>query len=48
MKYYFIIFAFCLIVMSCQNQNSDIELTYLGTAGWVIKDENTKVLKKRR
>ena len=44
MKYYFVIFTFCLIVMSCQNQNSDIKLTYLGTAGWVIKDENTKVL----
>ena len=44
MKYYFTIFAFCLIAMSCQNQNSDIELTYLGTAGWVIKDDNTKVL----
>tara|TARA_B100000902_G_scaffold291714_1_gene278109 strand:+ start:3978 stop:4940 length:963 start_codon:yes stop_codon:yes gene_type:complete len=44
MKHYFTVLTFCLIVISCQNQNSDIELTYLGTAGWVIKDEATKVL----
>ena len=44
MKHYFTVLTFCLIVMSCQNQNGDIELTYLGTAGWVIKDEATKVL----
>lgn len=44
MKHYFTVLTFCLIVVSCQNQNSDIELTYLGTAGWVIEDEATKVL----
>lgn len=44
MKHYFTVLTFCLIVISCQNQNSDIELTYLGTAGWVIEDEATKVL----
>ena len=44
MKHYFTVLTFCLIVISCQNQNGGIELTYLGTAGWVIKDEATKVL----
>ena len=45
MKSYFtIITLFFLVLTSCQNENSNLQLTYLGTAGWVIKDENSKVL----
>ena len=45
MKLYFtIITLFFLVLTSCQNENSNLQLTYLGTAGWVIKDENSKVL----
>jgi len=45
MKLYFTIIAlFFLVLTSCQNENSNLQLTYLGTAGWVINDENSKVL----
>ena len=45
MKYYLtIISLFFLVLTSCQNQDSNLQLTYLGTAGWAIKDGKSKVL----
>ena len=42
MKLYLLIIA--LFLTSCQDKDSDLRLTYLGTAGWVINDEKSKVL----
>ena len=39
-----ILTSFFLVLTSCQNKQSSLRLTYLGTAGWVISDESSKVL----
>ncbi len=45
MKHYaLIIFSFAVLFTGCQKTKAQIQLKYLGAAGWVITNEGTKVL----
>lgn len=43
-RFYFLVLSFVMISMSAHAQNNPIELTYLGTAGWIIDDGTIIVL----
>ena len=45
MRNYLIIITLLILLLSaCQKSNEQIQLKYLGAAGWVITDGGTKVL----
>ena len=45
MKHYALtIFSFAVLFTGCQKTKAQIQLKYLGAAGWVITNEGTKVL----